>query len=58
MMGSGSMNLGITVSADCSSCIGSNCVAIWTGFVGIVIDGVDCVDGVGGVLGTDDLVDC
>jgi hypothetical protein len=46
------------VSADCSSCIGSNCVNIWTGFIGIVIDGVDCVDGVGGVLGTDDVVDC
>ena len=55
MMGSGSMNLGITVSADCSSCIGSTCAAIWNGFVSFVIDAVDCIDGVGGALGTDDL---
>ena len=57
-MVSGSMNLGITVSADCSSCIGGNCVDVWTGFVGIGIDGADCVDGVGGVVGTDSVADC
>ena len=57
-MVSGSMNLGITVSADCSSCIGSNCVDVWTVFVGIGIDGADCVDGVDGVVVTDDIVEC
>ena len=60
-MVSGSMNLGITVSADCSSCIGGNCVDVWTaaGFVGIGADRVaDCVDGVGGVVGTDRVADC
>ena len=45
-MVSGSMNLGYTVSADCSSCIGSNCVDVSTG-----------VDGVGGVVGTDSVAD-
>ena len=46
------------MSADCSSCIGGNCVDVWTGFVGIGIDGADCVDGVGGVVGMDSVADC